>query len=170
MGVEAKGLVSAVERAGVSEEQFCKSVCDLFHVAVVVDGAEGSAIGVAVDGAQDPLDGSSPAEDGAEDAIAGPSLGACIHFISVLLVSEDDGEEFGFRQKGRIGVWDDVLLGVSEDEAAECDSLGSPRDGSERVLARAHREEDGSDDNVGGVVILVGSEAPIVGELEEPAE
>jgi hypothetical protein len=94
--VETEGLMTAVERAGVPQEQFCEGVCDKFDFAVGVDGTEGGGVRVAFDGANDALDCSSPAEDGAEDSVARPSLGSGIHFSPVLLVSEDNGYEFGF--------------------------------------------------------------------------
>jgi hypothetical protein len=67
-------------------------------------------------------------------------------------------------------VGDDVFLGVTEDEVSEGDSFCSSRDCCESVLTRAHGEEEGADDEVGCVVILVGSEASFMRELEESTE
>jgi hypothetical protein len=77
------------------------------------------------DGAEDALDGTAPAEDGAKDAVAGPSLGPGIHLGSVFLIREDDGDELRADEEGRIGLVDDLLSQVSENKAAEGDTLRS---------------------------------------------
>ena len=59
------------------------------------EGAKRRQFGVVGDGAKDSFDGSTPTEDGAEYAVAGVALGPGIHLGSILLVFEDNGEEFG---------------------------------------------------------------------------
>ena len=59
------------------------------------EGSKGRQVAVVGDGAKDSFDGSTPTEDGAEYSVPGPALGPGIHLGSILLVFEDNGEEFG---------------------------------------------------------------------------
>ncbi len=62
------------------------------------------------------------------------------------------------------------LAEVPENEVSQGDKLGSAGRGREGVLTGPHREEKGSDDNVGGMIVLVGPDLAAVGKLEEAAE
>ena len=81
-----------------------------------VDGAEWCGIQVSRDGSKDTLKSPSPTEDGAEYSVACPSLCPSVHFGAVLLVSKHDGDELSLGQEGRIGVGNDMLLEVREDQ------------------------------------------------------
>ncbi len=131
---------------------------------------EGGTVIVIRDCKENTLNCASPAQYRAKDSIAGPSLGAGVHLLSVLLVCKDNGDEFGSGKQRRIGMYDYEFPGGSEHEVSEGDSFGATRDGREGVLARPHGKEESTDDDVCGVIILIGPDLPSVSKLEESTE
>jgi hypothetical protein len=116
------------------------------------------------------LDGSAPTEYGAENAVASAALGAGVHFIAVFLIGEDDSEELCCREEGGVVVGNNALPKVTKDQVTQSDSFCFAGRGSEGVLAGAHGIKESPDDQVSGVVVLVGAEATAMGELEQPTE
>jgi hypothetical protein len=134
---------------------------------VGAERAERSSCGAVGDSPEDALDGSSPAQDRAKDAIAGASLCTSVHFVAVLLILEDNGEELRASKEGRIGMRDNLFAAVTENEVSESDSFRSAGSRGECILAGSHGEKEGSDDDVRGVIILVGAGLPAVRKLKE---
>jgi hypothetical protein len=78
------------------------------------------------------------------------------------LVLKHDGEELGSGDERRVGMREDMLAEVAKDEVAKSDSLGSTGGRGECVLTQAHGEEEGANDKVRGVVVLIGPNALFV--------
>jgi hypothetical protein len=78
------------------------------------------------------------------------------------LVSEDNGDELRFGEKGGIGMENEFLSCVPEDKVAKGYALRSSLGGGERIFARPHREKESADDDVSSVVVLVGPDFTLV--------
>ena len=170
VGVETEGFLAAKEGAGMPQEQFGESVRDQVYPSVSEDGAERGCIGAAGDGAKDALDGAAPTEDGAKNAVAGAPLGAGVHLIAVLLIFKNDSDELRVNEEGRVRVVDDSLPYVAKNQVSHGDALGFAEGWCERVFTRPHGKKEGANNEVGSVVIFVGTNTAMVRELEKPPQ
>ena len=82
-------------QASVSEQFSDEGVTYFEDLAIEGNRAQACGIVVARDGSDDPLYGGSPAEDWAKERVTRFALRASIHFLSVLLVFEYDGDILG---------------------------------------------------------------------------
>jgi hypothetical protein len=57
----------------------------------------------------------------------------------------------------------DMLAEVTKDKVAKGDTLGLAGGRGEGVLTQLHCEEEGANDKVGSMVVLIGLDAPLVG-------
>jgi hypothetical protein len=96
MGLEAKDGVASVERAHVSEELFGKYVGEELDVPMCADRVQWRERRAAGNSAEYALDCAAPAEDRAEDTVAGTALGSGVHLVTVFLVGKDNSEELRF--------------------------------------------------------------------------
>ena len=78
--------------AGLAKELEHEGTANLEDLAVEGDQAEGYVLGPTRDGSNNSSDCRNPSEDGAEDGVAGASLGPGVHLLPMLLVFEHDGD------------------------------------------------------------------------------
>ena len=80
-------------------------------------------------------------------------LGPCLESVSILLSFKYHCDEFGLGNQVRIVVSDALSLRGKEVDASKSDSLSDSRDWCLHVLASSHGKEEGSDDQVGSMVL-----------------
>jgi hypothetical protein len=67
-------------------------------------------------------------------------------------------------------VGDDAFADVAKEQASERHTFGLAGGWGEGVLTRTHGKKESADDNVGFMVVLVGTDDAAMGELEQPTE
>jgi hypothetical protein len=81
-------------------------------------------------------------------------LGSCVHFLSIFLVLEDDGNIVCDLEKVRIGEFEDSPRGGAEYDASHSGAFCLSRLGClGAVLTGAHCEKETAEDNVGCVCV-----------------
>jgi hypothetical protein len=76
--------------------------------------------------------------------VARSALGTSVHFLSILLIFENDGHELSQGEELGVGIFEDATGSCSKDNAAESNLLGAVWMGSFREFTGAHGEEEGS--------------------------
>lgn len=84
------------------------------------------------------------------------SLGASVHFLAVLLIFKEDCNKFGALDEMFIGMANDPFVFVAKDYCSQAHYLGFAWARCFDKFARPHGEEEGSYDEVNGVVICIG--------------
>ena len=149
MGVISKSGFSAEGTACVSEGLQNVFVGDAADLSVDGDSVDGGGTRGTRDHTEYPLDLGPVSEDRAKDRIAGSSLRSRVHFDSVLLVNESNGNKLRIEKEERVRMTDLNLADSPENESVEVDTLCLSGDRSFRVLARPSSKEEPSSDNVG---------------------
>lgn len=143
----SEGGCPAKEGAGgseVEEEQFAGEKDDFGSVSGGIDSCTGDS---ARGEAKYSLDNGGQPEDGAHHRVVGALVGSLVVLRSVFLVSECERDSFR-RFDRRVGVGNDSITGISENNPVKSDDLGSAWCWGGCGFTRPHGEEESHDGEV----------------------
>ena len=151
MGIEAEGGATAEEQADAAEEGADMIDCEETGARRGGVGASRGGGAVVRNCCNDPLDDSGPSTDGAELGVARPVLSPRVRLVTVLLVSESNGDRVCKDGETGVMVGEKAVIGIPEGDVSKGDTDGTAGEGCDRILARPHGEEEGANDEIGCV-------------------
>ena len=85
--------------------------------------------------------------------MTGSALCASIHFDTILLVDERDGDVICSVGELWVGMWYEHTMFISENNVVECQEFCPTADWGADIFTAAHSKEESSKDEVSGVLV-----------------
>jgi hypothetical protein len=142
VGVETEGGFAAARRASGAEEFPDVMICNKEGFAPYVDSVDLCGGGSRRMVAEDAVNGGAEAQNGTEDGIARPLLGARIFLDPIFLVLKSDCDEVGFCEEVGIRMFEYDLGAGPEDKAVKHDALGATGCGCAGEFTGSHGKEE----------------------------